>query len=276
MSNIKKWEDQETFELIDLFEVNPCLWEIRNKDYQKRDKKEVAYNSIAEKLGVSATEVRKKWESLRAYHGRELAREKKEKSGQSVEESYVSNWTFFDKLNFLNVTKSRGRSIKTFSLQDTIATEIEEDETSFSSQVEVDDKSKKNKRKQQNEPDVTSAKVQLLDKCASLLERPSVDKFALYVSEKLGNITGKRRLLLEKSITDLLLQAQIEELDEAETMSNASSVLPFMSNNEQSITQVEPPTAGYSGYGNDGTSTTGYSGRLSLDAIQDFLKDNLN
>ena len=33
----KDWENDETCLLIELLEVNPCLWDIYHKDYKKRD-----------------------------------------------------------------------------------------------------------------------------------------------------------------------------------------------------------------------------------------------
>ena len=36
----KKWQDREIEKPIDLYEENPCLWDIFNNSYQKRDVKE--------------------------------------------------------------------------------------------------------------------------------------------------------------------------------------------------------------------------------------------
>ena len=36
----KKWQDGKIEKLIELYEENPCLWDIFDNSYQKRDVKE--------------------------------------------------------------------------------------------------------------------------------------------------------------------------------------------------------------------------------------------
>ena len=43
--------------LIDSYEENPCLWDIFDKSYQKRDVKERALAAIANKLDVQITDI---------------------------------------------------------------------------------------------------------------------------------------------------------------------------------------------------------------------------
>ena len=42
----KRWQDGEIEKLIDLYEENPCPWDIFDKSYQKRDVKERAKSSV--------------------------------------------------------------------------------------------------------------------------------------------------------------------------------------------------------------------------------------
>ena len=100
--NIKKWSDEDIDNLIDLYEVNPCLWDIFDKSYQKRDVKEKALAAIAEELDVEINEIKGKWNAIRGQFGRELHKVKTSKSGQSADDLYVSQWVFWDKLQFLN------------------------------------------------------------------------------------------------------------------------------------------------------------------------------
>ena len=43
----KDWSDDEVSILIDMSEENACLWDVFNKEYAKRDVKEIAYTEIA-------------------------------------------------------------------------------------------------------------------------------------------------------------------------------------------------------------------------------------
>ena len=63
--------------------------------------KEKAMNEICEELSVSVDEAKQKWMSLRAQFGRELKNSNKHKSGQSTDELHVSQWIFYDKMQFL-------------------------------------------------------------------------------------------------------------------------------------------------------------------------------
>ena len=45
-SEPKKWSSKETNQLIDLFEERPCLWDVLNKSYHDREKRDKAYVEI--------------------------------------------------------------------------------------------------------------------------------------------------------------------------------------------------------------------------------------
>ena len=60
----KRWSDHEVEQLIDLLEVNSCLWDVSNKDYYLRRKRERAYKQIEEKLGTERAVVKTKITSL--------------------------------------------------------------------------------------------------------------------------------------------------------------------------------------------------------------------
>ena len=100
-SEIRKWTDDEVESIMDLYESRPCLWDIFSKDYRKRDFKEKALNEISEEIFIPVEEIKQKWLSLRAQYGRELTNSKKQKSGQSTDELYISQWIFYDKNAFL-------------------------------------------------------------------------------------------------------------------------------------------------------------------------------
>ena len=105
----KSWSDEEVGDLI---ESKPCLWNIHDPSYAKRDEKELAYSSIAEQFETTIQAIKAKLNGLRTQFGREMSRERTTKSGQSTEELYHSSWVHFERLKFLvpiigNSAKSR-------------------------------------------------------------------------------------------------------------------------------------------------------------------------
>ena len=102
----KIWEEGEIEKLIDLYEGNSFLCDIFDKNYQKRDMKEIALDTIAKDFDIQIADVKAKWNAIRGQFGREL---NKVKVGRALM-SYVSQ-IFWDKLQFLQsvmkTTKSR-------------------------------------------------------------------------------------------------------------------------------------------------------------------------
>ena len=84
----KKWTNEETCHLIELLEEDPCLWDVYDKNYHMRDKRDQAYKDIETQLGVSVAAVNAKIVNLRSQLGREISKCNKTKSGQSVNEVY--------------------------------------------------------------------------------------------------------------------------------------------------------------------------------------------
>ena len=70
----KSWSDEEVGDLIDLFESKPCLWNIHNPSYAKRDKKELGYSSIAEQFETTIQAIKAKLNGLRTQFGREMSK----------------------------------------------------------------------------------------------------------------------------------------------------------------------------------------------------------
>ena len=48
----RKWTDEETDILIDMFEESACLWAMFSKDYHMKDKRDKAYEKIHEELNI--------------------------------------------------------------------------------------------------------------------------------------------------------------------------------------------------------------------------------
>ena len=88
----KDWMDEEISLLIDMLEEKPCLWDVFDKEYTKRDVKEIAYTEIASSLDtkIEPIKVRINRLGLRGQLGREVAKVNKTKSGQSTDELVFS------------------------------------------------------------------------------------------------------------------------------------------------------------------------------------------
>ena len=89
----KDWMDEEISLLIDMLEEKPCLWDVFDKEYTKRDVKEIAYTEIASSLDTNIEPIKVKINrhGLRGQLGREVAKVNKTKSGQSTDELCASS-----------------------------------------------------------------------------------------------------------------------------------------------------------------------------------------
>ena len=94
----KDWTDEEIYLLIDWLEEKSCLWDVFDKEYTKRDVKEIAYTEIASSLDTSIESIKVKINGLRAQLGREVTKVNKTKSRQSTDELYASIWIHYDRL----------------------------------------------------------------------------------------------------------------------------------------------------------------------------------
>ena len=120
----KDWTDEEITLLIEMLEERPCLWDVFDKEYSKRDVRDVAYTDIASALDVTIESLKAKVNGLRAQFGRELAKVNKTKSGQSTDELYVPSWIHYQNLLFLAPVVKSSKSRDTLKHK---ITEVEND-----------------------------------------------------------------------------------------------------------------------------------------------------
>ena len=204
----KDWENDETCLLIELLEVNPCLWDIYHKDYKKRDMKEVAYSEIANSLDTTVASIKAKVNSLRTQLGKELAKERNTKSGQGTNELYVSNWVFYQNLAFLKPVFGTSKSRDTLKRMS-----LPEDD----SDKEADMSTPQSKKKT-----IAERKLDLLSKCTDAISanakkttpeeestKAKVSTFAVYVDEKLSQLNKRDRRVAEKRISDVLFNIEM-------------------------------------------------------------------
>ena len=84
-----------------MLEEKHCLWDDFDKEYTKRDIKEIVYTEIASSQDTNIESIKTKINGLGAELGREVAKVNKTKSGQSEDELYAYSWIHYDRLSFL-------------------------------------------------------------------------------------------------------------------------------------------------------------------------------
>ena len=199
----KDWTDEEISLLIDMLEEKPCLRDAFDKEYTKRDVKEIAYTDIASSLDTNIESIRAKINGLWAQLGREVAKVNKTKSGQSTDELYASSWIHYDRLSFLLPV------IKSSKSRDTLKRKNEEE----NEEVEETRFSTPGLKKKT----IAERKIELLSKCTEAITKKPVESadskhlaFALYVDEKLSQLGKRDRRVAEKRISDVLFEVEMQ------------------------------------------------------------------
>lgn len=60
-----EWSEDDTFELIRLYEANAPLWDAKHADYRNREVKTRIISNIAKRMNVTAEEINRKLHNLR-------------------------------------------------------------------------------------------------------------------------------------------------------------------------------------------------------------------
>lgn len=202
----KDWTDEETTMLIEFLESKPCLWDVYQPEYSKRDIKEIAYSEMASNFDTDIASIKQKLNNLRTRFGKELSKERNTKSGQATEELYNSNWPFFDQLAFLTPVIGASKSRDTLKRMSVNNDDDNEDEVTSS---------------KQRKPTVAEKKLDLLQKCTDAITAnqatrpnnvapvPKLSAFAVYIDEKLSGLNKYQRRIAEKRISDVLFDMEM-------------------------------------------------------------------
>ncbi len=97
----KLWSHDELVKLISLYENNTILWDINEKEYKNRVKKDSILKDIAEEFSAEISEVSRRLHNLRTQFFNERRKEETKKSGQGSMQNYTSKWRYYDPLKFL-------------------------------------------------------------------------------------------------------------------------------------------------------------------------------
>jgi len=95
-------------DFIEIYKMNQCLWQVKNKEYHDRDKKEAAYKLLIEKLREIEPDANKSVVVRKINNLRNNVRKKKKryeqsvKSGASADEVYHIKLWYYDLFDFLH------------------------------------------------------------------------------------------------------------------------------------------------------------------------------
>ncbi|KAF9411107.1 hypothetical protein HW555_009969 [Spodoptera exigua] len=128
------WSDEQSLELISLYQEKPVIWDPKNPQYYKKNLKHDAWSDIAHSLERDVEECKNKMISLLASHRREKGKVKKShSSGKGGDETYKSTWFAYEALAFLgdrnNPRKRRNTEI-TNEPEQSASTSVENDNSS--------------------------------------------------------------------------------------------------------------------------------------------------
>lgn len=128
MSSRKRNQVIEDF--IELYKLEPCLWQVKSKEYHDRDKRNAAYAKLVLKLkelepDATKKSVVRKINSLRSNVRKEKKkREMSMKSGASADDVYVSKLWYLNLFDFLGDQDIPSASVSNLEEED--GSEIEE------------------------------------------------------------------------------------------------------------------------------------------------------
>uniref|UniRef100_A0A6P7FTV7 Uncharacterized protein LOC114333942 isoform X2 n=1 Tax=Diabrotica virgifera virgifera TaxID=50390 RepID=A0A6P7FTV7_DIAVI len=93
-----EWNQRKCLNLIDGYERSPELWNTKHGQYYNKRRKNDAWIMIANKVGCTPEEAKRKMDSLQASFRREKAKVNKT---TGTDEVYVSRWFAFSRMAFL-------------------------------------------------------------------------------------------------------------------------------------------------------------------------------
>ena len=229
----KKQKDGEIEKLLGLYEEKSCLQDIFDKSNQKRDVKEKASDAIAKEFDVQIADVKAKWNAIRGQFERELDRVKSSKSGQSTDDLYVSQWMFWDKLQFLQSVMKTTKRRDALSIND----DSFQKNATLSSDEEITDTSRDNTPSKETKPSrvkkrkLEEMKNELLTSCINVLKELQVaptaepkeetDHFVFDIAGKLKFMSRQQRILAEKRINDVIFEIEMGEFQQPSSTRNS-------------------------------------------------------
>ncbi|XP_022835378.1 uncharacterized protein LOC111362858 [Spodoptera litura] len=190
-----KWNDETVLQLINYFQDNEILWNIKHADHKNRSKRTVALNSIAISFGIDRTEVERKLKNVTSHYFRE--KKKVEESATAADGlRYESKWFAYKPLQFL-----RGKNKSHETLNSEITGSQKKDETSCS----------RNKRcNHDGDSDISELLKVLKDNISATKPvRDDASLFGDYIASKIRKMDPTTTSTVEHLIQNIIYQAEL-------------------------------------------------------------------
>ncbi|XP_061708343.1 uncharacterized protein LOC133518684 [Cydia pomonella] len=286
------WTNTETFQFIEMYQNEPCVWNPKHKHYKDKIRVYDAWLRIANAMGVSdVVEIKKKKETLlsafRLNHKKVIA---SRKSGKEV---FKPIWVFYDALAaFLTDVYERKSTLTSEHIEPNDNSEGEVDSTRKALHKQpnrfindIPKKSSRPVRKYSSElPENRKhldTPISKLSKIRSNDERTNTDTtlgqmdefqiYGLYVANQLKSLSEKQSLIAREKIQSILTQCRLQDLRKRKTLSskNATSF-----HSEDEIENVQIVLSEESDKYKSKISSSNLNSEIHLDSDTDILEDN--
>ncbi|KAJ8918002.1 hypothetical protein NQ315_011455 [Exocentrus adspersus] len=216
MNEIKTWSVDEVHTLIYQWRAHPELWDVKNKQYRNKVKKQAALSMLAAEFATTESEIYRKFHNLRTQFHQELRRTKVKKC---LDETYRSSWKFYDAMRFIVEGNHNVDVSKQHNYKQEVDEEILLDDDS--EQIEFIDPYKESeevleKRLQIHLEDVELDPISFVKKPQAASASKSTDDFQVFgdfVACELRNLRSKEnQKKLKRAIQRAILD--ISELDD--------------------------------------------------------------
>lgn len=205
--NKTNFNDTELEDVIDFYRDNPALWNHLLTEYRDRTLRQALMTKLHLQLDgkFSIEDIKAVWHNTLSQYKKERVREEasKTKSGSGIGEVYISPWTFYNNMEFVDITCSMDESVDTLDKED----------------KESDDEPPpppKKKPKGQEKADEQAAKAQLWKALATSLSHQPQYQPQHYQqgpsssSNQQSNLEA-RASLFGKLVADNLLQCDVSD-----------------------------------------------------------------
>ncbi|XP_078045973.1 uncharacterized protein LOC144474698 [Augochlora pura] len=207
---IMEWNNEGAMKLIDAYKKRDIIWDPKHYQHFNKYKKFDAWKEIAQEVGRSVDECRRKMERLLSSFRRENMKIRKSiGTGKGSNEIYRSTWFAYDSLKFI-LDKNKPRdSMETIQTEeDTIGgenTEFTEEMEAFQSQSH---KNPRRKRMKQEEDHRLDTAFNLLATCATnSLPNDDPQHFGNLVASKLRKFPESTQCAIQNAIMGVFLNA---------------------------------------------------------------------
>ncbi|XP_045496131.1 uncharacterized protein LOC123694679 isoform X2 [Colias croceus] len=193
-----KLNREETLKLVELYKINDCLWNIKNKDYRNKEARINALQNIVDEMqltGFNIKDVQAKIKCLRSTYYLELDKIEKSERLNDEEHVYVPKIEWFNEMHsfIYDVTLKR----KDF------------EKPSPSTQ-------KKNRKKNT----ATPIKIEKEKDSSAIIkeEDDEFDSFGKMAAKSLRKLSHYQQSIALKLMSDVLYHAKMERLNETSTV----------------------------------------------------------